>query len=208
MKCQDCDFDSTGYADPTSSFAQHRRKHARDEGIKRRRAKAAFFALIEATGNHIHAEEAGTRLRIWPNDTKPTRTELLQWRDEWEDNRENGVQTIQEGHVNAMRQRLRAVREYKGWQMVEAYADAGIAIATEASIGTLDDKKQVQIKYLADGFSMGIRDTSNAFETPKATQSMINKLVINAGPPPPKRLNAATGANIIEAEVRELADSD
>ena len=203
MKCIDCDYEN----DLAAQVARHRRsahditKHALT------RSKLQFFALIEATGTFINAVEAGDKLRIWANDQKPTAIDLKRWRDEYEDNRDQGVQSITDGHVDTMKRRLTAALEYKARKMTESYFDAGISLSRQAVDGELDAAKQVTLKYAADGAFVNYREVKD--NSPKSSGAMINKLVINAGPPPQRRLKEGVKADvIIDAEVRELPVGD
>lgn len=182
MKCVDCEYENDG-ANATRAVSLHRMRMHDTTAIRLQYARYNFWALIEATGNWQNAAEAMDLLHHWPDEQRPPDETIRAWADDWEANREQGVAPNNfEGRVRAAAQRLRAVREYGAWKMLDSYTGAGVRVGDGIKNGEIF--KNGQPKYLADGVSMMLRDIGSAFGTPKPTPTQIGNLIINAGERP------------------------
>lgn len=169
-------------------------------GNRSLRAKRQYAALLEAVGTTSAARKLMEDVIVWQSPARPPDHLVKLWELEWSE----GSYAATDLEVKRMKQRLMAFEEWGNRFAIRALREALEEVAGQAKNNTLDLKRQVSLKYLADGLAMNTRDTSQAYGTPKPTPNQINKLVINAGAPPQRKLREkkveALPEPIIEAE--------
>lgn len=161
-------------------------------GLRSQRAKRQYVALLECVGAPKIARQLMEDVIVWATAARPPEHLVATWELEWHE----GSYTVTEEDTRKMRLRLMAYEEWGNRAAIKALREALAVTAGKVRDGTLDleAKEAVVIKYLADGLSMNTTATATAFGSPKPTTAQINKLVINAGPPPPKRIRKAPPA--------------
>lgn len=177
-----------------------------------RKGKFHYAALLTATGSPKSARELAPEVIVWLNGF-PSDKVLKDWEMLWQE----GQIEVSENDVRKMRQKLMANEEWRTRQAIRAATNASIALSQRAADNTLPATKQVQLQYAGMTTAYLTKEVAAAYGTPKPTMTAMNQIIqINAGAPPPKRIKApkrkelvqAAEAEIIDAEVREIVNSN